>query len=87
MIFDFCQCHPGCRRSNKQFISDPEKHIGSTPLTTLANDDCRRTFGIAYALRYTYAASVIDATVKMPGGDDNFADQSVLTFSIVVTKY
>jgi len=28
---------------------------------------------------------VIDATVKMPGGDDNFAAQSVLTFSIVVT--
>jgi len=21
MIFDFCQCHVGCRRSNKQFIS------------------------------------------------------------------
>ena len=38
MIFDFCQCYVGCRRSNKQFISkkwvrpDPEKHIGSTPL-------------------------------------------------------
>ena len=21
MIFDFCQCHVGCRRSNKQFVS------------------------------------------------------------------
>ena len=38
MIFDFRQCHVGCRRSNKQFISkkwvgpDPEKHMGSTRL-------------------------------------------------------
>jgi len=38
MIFDFCQCHVGCRRSNKQFISKSgwvrtqKKHVGSTPL-------------------------------------------------------